>query len=244
MPNYCGQWTRVGTTPTETIIIPIRCRSWACPTCGPRNKRKLLRRMRDAPATTLITLTCNPRSYTSPDSAFRHLSQQLPHLIKRIRRRFPSSGFQYVLIWERTKRGWPHAHLLCRTSFLPQRWVSRAWGDLTGAPIVDVRAISRQDGAVRYVAKYLAKDPQAPDNMKRYRASQAFFLTKGGLLGKATPTGATWSTRYFHWWWVMLDYPFQLYEIKRQPSGAIVCIPRPPPAPAAPASVESPPRLF
>ena len=126
-------------------------------------------------ATTLLTLTCNPARYASRDEAFLRTSLAVNQLFKRIRRRWPDARIEYFLVWERTKKGWPHIHLLLRAPFIPQGWLSHAWNELTGAPIVDIRALHSPVQIVSYISKYLAKDPQAPHGMKRYRASRRFF---------------------------------------------------------------------
>lgn len=242
MPSYCGQWTRVGQVDQETLVVPLRCRSWACPVCGPRNKRRLLRRMISSPATTLITLTCSRRTYTSSDDAYRALSAAVPNLVKRIHRRFPSAPFQYLLVWERTKAGWPHAHLLCRTSYLPQRWLSRQWAELAGSPVVDIRRLSNARGASRYVSKYLSKDPFVPSPMKRYRASRAFFSEPGGLLGLRQRVGGVWTIYTYPIDIVLYDFPYALYTREETPHGTVVCRPKPQPAGAGRGGTAPPPQ--
>lgn len=126
-------------------------------------------------ATTLMTLTCNPARHPHVDDAFARTSLAVNQLFKRIRRRWPDSRIEYFLVWERTKKGWPHAHLLLRAPFIPQGWLSGVWNELTGAPIVDIRAVHTPGEVVAYIAKYLSKDPRAPVGMKRYRSSRRFF---------------------------------------------------------------------
>lgn len=130
------------------------------------------------PATTLLTLTCNLKRHPHVDDAFVQTSLAVNQLFKRIRRRWPHARVEYFLVWERTKRGWPHAHLLLQAPFIPQRWLSIVWEQLTGARVVDIRAVHSPQEVVSYVAKYLTKDPQAPAGMKRYRSSMRFFGPK------------------------------------------------------------------
>jgi len=125
--------------------------------------------------TTLLTLTCNPARHPHIDDAFLQTSAAVNFLFKRIRRRWPQAKVEYFLVWETTKKGWPHAHLLLQAPFIPQAWLSRAWEQLTGAPIIDIRAVHQSADVVSYIAKYLSKDPQAPSGMKRYRSSRNFF---------------------------------------------------------------------
>lgn len=134
-----------------------------------------MRRLRDVDVTTLLTLTCNPAAYSDRDTAFRAMSVSVNHLVKRIRRRWSSADLQYFLVWERTAKGWPHAHLLLRAPFIPQAWLASNWHGLTGARVIDIRKIASTEAVASYVAKYLAKDPFVPTGMKRYRFSQGFL---------------------------------------------------------------------
>lgn len=138
-------------------------------------KRKLVYRLRDQKVHSLLTLTSNPKYHNSPEAAFRSMSVAVNRLWKRLRRAYPDAELEYFLVWERTKAGWPHAHLLIRAPFIPQAALSSIWAELTGAPIVDIRQIHQASQAIAYIAKYLAKDPQAPDGMKKYRCSRRFF---------------------------------------------------------------------
>ncbi len=172
----CGSWSVVGETEDGSkVVIPLSCRSWSCERCARTNKRRLLSRLDSVKATTLLTLTCNPARHATRDAAFVRTSLAVNQLFKRIRRKWPDATIEYFLVWERTKKGWPHAHLLLRAPFIPQGWLSHAWNELTFAPIVDIRALHSPADVVAYIAKYLSKDPQAPHGMKRYRASRRFF---------------------------------------------------------------------
>lgn len=176
MPTTCGAWSAVTTLEDGSILAhPLRCRSWNCPTCRTLNKRRLHARLPFTTPHSFLTLTCNPSAHPDPTTAFRSMSSAVNTLFKRIRRRYPSAVVEYFLIWERTKNGWPHAHLLLNAPYIPQPWLSSTWHELTGAPIVDIRAIHDATHLVSYLAKYLAKDPQAPPGMKRYRHSRGFF---------------------------------------------------------------------
>lgn len=147
-------------------------------------------------------------------------------LFKRIRRRWPQAHVEYFLVWERTKRGWPHAHLLLRAPFIPQKWLSRVWEELTGAPVVDIRAIHDSGQIVSYIAKYLSKDPQAPTGMKRYRSSRRFFT---GIL--AQPAGNKPAIKY---WRVEQRCPRELanelsrggYTVAAHADGSYTAFPR------------------
>lgn len=120
------------------------------------------------------------------------MSVAINYLVKRIRRHFPLATFEYFVIWERTAKGWPHAHMLLRAPFIPQRWLSVQWSELTGARIVDIRPVRTPEAVAAYVAKYLTKDPQVPTGMKRYRFSKGFLSSIVALPPEHTHSPATW----------------------------------------------------
>jgi hypothetical protein len=128
-----------------------------------------------APASALLTLTCNRNTYDSPEDGFSALSAAFNVLCKRIRRHVKGRPFEFFLVWELTANGWPHAHCIIQSPYISQRWLSRQWRELAGSPIVDIRRIAPGPGAARYVAKYLTKALSVPPGMKRYRASRRFF---------------------------------------------------------------------
>jgi len=174
--SQCGVWSVVATGDDgEVLVHPLACRSWNCPRCRQRNTRLLLRRLGSAKVTTFMTLTTNPAAHACVADSFRSTSKAVNVLFKRIRRKWPAAKVEYFLVWERTKKGWPHAHLLLRAPFIPQRWLSATWKELTGAPIVDIRPANTAGEIGAYLVKYLAKDPYVPAGMKRHRCSRHFF---------------------------------------------------------------------
>lgn len=48
-------------------------------------------------------------------------------------------GFEYCLVWELHKNGWPHLHILTRGCFIPQKWLSYWWNRLGIGPIVWIK---------------------------------------------------------------------------------------------------------
>lgn len=153
----------------------------------------------------------------------------MPNLVKRIKRQFPAAEFHYLLVWETTKRGWPHAHILARTSYLPQRALSRHWKHLTGAPVVDIRRVTDHRGPTHYLAKYLTKSLAAPAHLKRYRTSRHFWPGPGGLFGSGPRTAYPWQLRRLHIRYLLLDFPHLLYYHRPLPPDAWFLLPRPPP---------------
>ncbi len=95
-------------------------------------------------------------------------SDALKILIKRARRKFTKSPIEYLAVFEETKKGEPHLHILMRAPFIPQRWLSETMDELINAPIVDIRKVGAAKNAARYVAKYVGKGPKPFAALKRY----------------------------------------------------------------------------
>lgn len=223
MALRCARWTVSQPREDGEIVVPLRCKCWHCQDCHEINRRLVLRRLRDAEVSHLITLTCSRKAFSAPYQAFRHLSAAVPNLVKRLRRQFPAVTFQYLLVWETTRAGWPHAHLLARTSYLPQRALSRHWRELTGAPVVDIRRVSSASGATSYVAKYLTKTLSAPPGLKRLRTSRQFWATPGGLFGRSQST-APWKLYEARLESVLLtQFPHLLFYHQPTPTDAVFC---------------------
>lgn len=195
MSIACGEWSLVSSQSDGLKAIPLRCRRWNCPDCGPHNKRRLLRCLKTTRVDALITLTCARRRYSDPDTAFKYLTRQIPHLIKRLRRAFPLASIDYFCVWEKTRDGWPHAHLLLRGPYIPQRLLSRHWSQLARSPIVDIRAVHQQGDAAHYLAKYLTKQPSVPPGFRRFRTSQTFWQGDRPTRRPRDPSSPSWALR-------------------------------------------------
>lgn len=100
--------------------------------------------------------------------------------------------FEYFLVWERTKAGWPHAHILLAAGGVAKRWLSANWRELTGSYIIDLQPISSPEHAAHYLTKYLTKDPQVPAGFRRWRRSKGFFQTHLEPPIFKLPTKAKW----------------------------------------------------
>lgn len=155
--------------------MPITCRRWDCDTCKHQLKRRLLRRLKTASPNLFITLTTSTRTAPTPELAFPIANAAVAMLIKRWRRKVEGQKVEYFLVWERTKAGWPHAHVLLSAPKVSKHWLSHTWRELTGSYIIDLQTVSNHQRAAGYLAKYLAKDPQVPPGQRKYRRSAGFF---------------------------------------------------------------------
>jgi hypothetical protein len=176
--TVCGGWSLVKHEPGGTRAITLWCRSWTCADCAPYRIADLKRQAMDGKPTTFITLTVNPLMGQSAQERAQQLSDAWKIVVKRARRKFAKAPLEYMAVFEETKKGEPHLHILARAPFIPQRWLSRAMDELISAPIVDIRKVGHVKNAARYVAKYVGKGPKAFAALKRYWASHGYSLSE------------------------------------------------------------------
>jgi|SRR6185369_8142287 len=176
--SLCGGWSLVKHDADGSHGITLWCRSWLCPDCAPYRVGALKRLAMDGQPTTFLTLTVNPQHGESPSQRARELSNAFRILVKRARRKFTKGPIEYLAVFEETKKGEPHLHVLLRAPYLPQPWISSTMQELIEAPIVDIRRVGHIRNAARYVAKYVGKGPKAFADLKRYWCSPKYDLQK------------------------------------------------------------------
>lgn len=166
-------WEGWSETLDAWVIIAVSCRRWSCPICGREKVQHYAKKVADAEPNRLITLTVNPAMHESPRAAYDATRRQIPELSKRIRKGY--TEFEFFRVLEATKKGWPHYHLVTRSPYIPQGELSSIWNELTGAWIVDVRALHRRTNAYWYVVKYLGKQAHIPWTDRRATWTKNFF---------------------------------------------------------------------
>jgi hypothetical protein len=126
--------------------------------------------------TTFLTLTVNPAIGQDRQDRARQLSDAWKIVVKRARRKFTKAPIEYLAVFEETKKGEPHLHIIARAPYIPQRWLSDQMAELISAPIVDIRKVSQARQAAQYIAKYVGKGPKAFEQLKRYWQSKGWDL--------------------------------------------------------------------
>jgi hypothetical protein len=175
--TVCGGWTAIKSSGPITRAITLFCRSWSCPDCMPVRLAKLKAQAAGGEPTTFLTLTVNARRGQSVDQRARELVDAMKVMFKRAARKWSKSKIEYLAVFEETKRGEPHLHLLMRAPYIPQRWISDVMAELIEAPVVDIRAVRSARLAARYVAKYVAKGPKSFGTLKRYWMTPKYDLS-------------------------------------------------------------------
>lgn len=157
----------------STILMAVTCKRWGCRYCGGKKAVSLGFKVQTANPNKLITLTVNPAVHESPRKAYHDTRRKLAELSKVVRKE--TGEFEYLRILEVTKKGWPHYHLVARSPYIKQKWISSIWNSLTGASIVDIRAIHKVEHVSSYVMKYLCKQKYIPWTNRRVSWSKGFF---------------------------------------------------------------------
>ena len=99
-----------------------------------------------------------------------------PIIVKRAKKKYGYDTIPYLCVFEATKRGEPHLHILCRVKWISQKWLSEQLKDLTGAYIVDIRKVKSQKQIAHYMAKYVGKEPHRFKGCKRYWRTQNWLV--------------------------------------------------------------------
>ena len=136
-------------------VFATTCKRWGCAYCSRKKIQQLAIWTAAAAPNRLLTLTIDPAFDLSPKAAWLRTAHQVPELIRKLRLKF--GPVEYLRVTELHKSGYPHYHLLVRSGYLPHQVVKDVWSTLTGATIVDLRAVEKAFSAYWYLTKYLSK---------------------------------------------------------------------------------------
>ena len=167
--------TLLGDDPNYDVhyLIPLLCKQWSCRFCAAMKCRRLAARTRDAAPNRMLTLTLDPRFWTTPRQAFDATRRKIPPFFKELRERF--GLIEYLRVTELTKNGWPHYHFLIRSDYLPHPVLKAAWNKLTGARIVHIKPVDKRWSAYTYLLKYLSKMSNLEWTERHVSTSRDFF---------------------------------------------------------------------
>jgi hypothetical protein len=157
----------------------LPCNMWGCSECSPRKRREVRAWGLAGAPEKVLTLTYDANRPGSSTDHFVDLLHAWDVLLKRMRRRYAPAKIEYMVFPEATKAGEPHLHILLRAPFIDQRWISDQMAELAGSPIVWIEVVKGAVSAVRYLTKYLTKNPARYGNSKRYWMSRGWLLNKG-----------------------------------------------------------------
>jgi len=173
--------------------VTLWCRSWSCPDCSLVRARQLVELAQSGKPTKFITLTVNPATGSCPEDRARALVDAWRDVARRVCRKQGIRRFPYLCVFEATKNGEPHLHILARVEYIGQAWLSAQMADLIEAPIVDIRAVKSPRHVAFYVAKYIGKDPHHFGTCKRYWATRDWPVGQP----EPEPPDPVWTDRWY-----------------------------------------------
>ncbi len=172
----CGEKTITCGDDTMITASVMRCKSWECETCFEYRLHLLKQLAASGKPTTFITLTASPAAGDTAAAAARSLVHAWRMIVQRAKREGVIDSIQYLCVFEETKQGRPHLHILARCGYVPQQWLSDRMQEYARSPIVDIRAIRDAGQAAAYIAKYVSKGPARYDGTKRYWRSMHWVV--------------------------------------------------------------------
>jgi len=190
--SLCREWTVVKLLDPIRYAKPLKCRSWGCELCAPDRRRQLMALAAAGDPIRFLTLTVNPAVGSSQEERLRMLANAWRITVKRLRRRYEGKEIEYLAVVEETKEGEPHLHILLRSPYIPQAYISECMRAILSSPIVDIRRIRGAKEVVRYVAKYITKAPKQFGSAKRYWTSQNYALDNPALADEKPEVGPGW----------------------------------------------------
>lgn len=158
-----------------------RCKQWDCYCCGYHMRMNLVEEIqricKERPSMSrLLTLTLDPSKIPNDEKEqHRYLTGRWNALRTRLKREI--GDFSFIWVQEQQDSGVPHLHAIV-SRYLPQQVIARAWNELGGGKVVDIRRIDRVEKVANYVGKYLTKDALSglPKGTQRYGSSQDIDL--------------------------------------------------------------------
>lgn len=149
-------------------VIPARCKCWDCEDCRPARVARLKFEAKLGHPTLFITLTSRLRTNQTPARAAVLLAWAWRTVRAEYLRANGPRSLDFLAVFEDTKRGWPHLHIVARCKWIDQKWLSKRMGELIGSPVVWINRIKSRRKIANYVAKYIGKNPHRFEGTKRY----------------------------------------------------------------------------
>jgi hypothetical protein len=176
--SLCTDRTVVNEGYAEGTISTLKCKRWSCDQCQPMLRREVIDHGRNGLPNKMLTLTWNAARTETPEEAARVLKNAWVNLRRRMERELSITKVPFLAVFERTKRGYPHLHILLRCDYVDQAWISEQMKDMIDAPIVDIRSIENKKHYFFYATKYIGKELTAFQGCKRWWRSHNYEIEK------------------------------------------------------------------
>jgi len=218
----CSEWSLVKRADPETTILPLRCKCWSCELCCPIRKAKLEHEALAGQPNLFITLTSRRKRSGDAGRAAQDLVRAWRNFRIQFIKKNGKGSLPFLAVFEETKKGWPHLHIVARARWVDQRYLSRRMKKLINSPVVHVKRITDQKRIVHYIAKYLKKNPHKFKGVKRYWRSLSYF--KPQQLDGIEPEGPPeiWHIVKSSWRTLAIFYEIDGYAVELQRDRAII----------------------
>lgn len=218
----CSEFALVKHSFPEITVIPLRCRCWSCDHCRPSRKARLEAEAQAGAPTIFITLTSRRREGECPDRAAQRLVTAWRTVRAEYLKRHGKDSLHFLAVFEATKLGWPHLHIVARAKWVDQRWLSRRMRALIGSPIVDVRDVGNIRKRAAYISKYVGKNPHRFEGVKRYWRSLKYLTPAEDKDVQSEETAPLWVVEPMPWTRVVSDLIQIGYEADYTRGGAVL----------------------
>lgn len=172
--SLCNEQCAVKSDRHNAVAVTLPCNAWTCDDCNPNRHRKLVAQAIGGIPTKFITLTSRRRDGITPDAAARELAHAWRLIRLRVMRRYRWKALPFIAVFEKTKLGWPHLHILARCGFIEKKFLSDCMNELASSPIVDIQAITQGRQCAAYCGKYCGKATARFGTSKRYWQSRDY----------------------------------------------------------------------
>ena len=173
---YCGERCLVNRQPDTVVALAVRCRAWTCPDCAPVRKAQLVAECHRGQPNTFLTLTLRRIPGRTPEQAALALTRAWRLLRLRVIRHRKLRRLPFAAVLEAHESGYPHLHILLRSIWLDQAWLSEQMRAIADSPVVHIQRIDNQARIAGYVAKYCGKAAHKFGNAKRYYFSRDYAI--------------------------------------------------------------------
>jgi len=213
---FCAEWALVKIQFQAATVLPLKCKCWTCDECRPGRTKRLVEEAKSGKPTIFITLTSKKRASLTASQAAVLLAHAWRQVRKEYIREHGKGSLAFFAVFEETKRGWPHLHIVARCKWLDQRWLSRRMRALHDSPVVDVRKIHGLRKVAAYVSKYIGKNPHRFVGVKRYWRSLDYLIRPDE--DDADPWGEIpdWTVVQRFWLFVAQDLLADGWEVDTQ----------------------------
>lgn len=190
--SYCGEYTAVRGEGEAAEAVSLKCRCWHCLTCAPLNKKRLKHQLLGGEPIGCITLTIKTRKEWTKSQHARELIRAWRLVKKHLRRQQAGNLFEFLPIFERTKKGNPHLHIPFRGPHFNYKAVRKILFRNIESKQFKVDWFDSPGRCVHYVIKYVAKGPGAFEGCKRHWRTRHWTLEQHRFVRRAFASGEWW----------------------------------------------------